>query len=260
MKIKALKSLGQNFLLNPSLTKKIVKLSGLEKKDIVLEVGPGTGSLTKEIAQSCQKVIAVEKDPRLINVLKKTLKDFKNISIINKDILDYKIEEKNYKVIANLPFYIANLIIRNFLTSKNPPSKMVLIVQKEVAQRICQNPPKMNILALSVQSLGVPKILSYISKKSFSPAPKVYGAILEIIPAKKNINYDLFFKLVKAGFAHPRKQLAKNLKSVLKLDKEKINYWLMKNNINPKIRAEGLSLKDWINLTENYEKTFINNI
>ncbi len=245
MEIQALKSLGQNFLSDQNIVKKIVRLSDLSKKDIVLEIGPGTGYLTKGLALNCKKVIAVEKDKRLISILKEKLKDHKNIEIINQDIKKYKIRLKDYKVVSNLPYNIANLIIKNLLENKNPPLKMVLIIQKEVAQRICQKPPRMNILAVTTQSLASPKILSYISKNSFFPRPKVDGAILELIPKKNNIN----FSIVKAGFSHPRKCLDNNLSKKLKLNKEKTQKWLMENNINPKQRAETLSLNDWYNLS-----------
>ncbi len=249
--VKPSKSLGQNFLRDQNVIKKIVRLADLSSKDAVLEIGPGTGFLTKEMAKRCKKIIAVEKDKRLISILKENLKEFENVSIVNEDILIYKIRLKKYKVVASLPYYVANLIIRELLTLKNTPSKMVLVVQKEVAQRICQKPPRMNLLALGVQSLGKPKILSYISKRSFTPVPKVDGAILEIIPEKKEIDYPLFFNLIRAGFVHPRKQLANNLAIMLKLEKEMVNEWLRKNKIKPEQRAETLRLKDWIALTKN---------
>lgn len=245
MQIKALKSLGQNFLFDQNIVKKIVKLANISKKDIVLEIGPGTGSLTKELALNCKKVIAIEKDNRLISVLKENLKSFKNIEVINEDIKNYKVTLKNYKIVASLPYYIATWIIKFFLELKNPPLKMVIVVQKEVAQRICEKPPKMSILAVTTQALANPKILSYISKNSFSPKPKVDGAILELIPCKKNID----FSIVKAGFSHPRKRLDNNLAKKLELNKEKTKNWLMKNKINPQQRAETLKLEDWYNLS-----------
>jgi len=267
--IKPSKRLGQNFLIDKNVVKKIIKAAELHSKDIVLEVGPGIGALTKEIAKKAGKVIAVEKDQRMVEILKKTLKDFKNIEIINQDILKFQITNyklqinlkskiQNYKLIANLPFYITAPVIRRFLESKYPPKEMVLIVQKEVAQRICSKSPKMNILAISVQFYAKPKIISYISKKSFWPQPKVDSAIVKIVPQKKHkdVDVDLFFKIVKAGFSHPRKQLANNLTNGLalrlpnglKLNKQEVNDLLLKNNIKPSQRAETLAVQDWINL------------
>ena len=151
---------------------------------------------------------------------------------------------------ANLPFYITAPVIRKFLESKNPPKEMVLIIQKEVAQRICAKPPKMSILAVSVQFHANVKIISYISKKSFRPSPKVDSAIIKITPYQKykKVNSKQFFKIVKAGFSHPRKQLTNNLANGLKLNKQKINNLLLKNGIKPKQRAETLFVNDWINL------------
>ena len=128
---------------------------------------------------------------------------------------------------------------------------MILIIQKEVAQRICALPPRMSILAVSVQFYAKPKIISYISKKSFSPVPKVDSALIKIVPKKryKYVDIDLFFKIVKAGFAHPRKQLANNIANELKLNKQKINDLLLKNNIKPSQRAETLFIDDWIKLS-----------
>ncbi|PIR72642.1 MAG: hypothetical protein COU42_00480 [Candidatus Nealsonbacteria bacterium CG10_big_fil_rev_8_21_14_0_10_36_24] len=154
-------------------------------------------------------------------------------------------------MVSNLPFYITAPIIRKFLEAKNSPKEMVLLVQKEVAQRICARPPDMNLLAISVQFYAKPEIISYVSKKSFWPIPKVDSAIIKIVPQKKyNVNKDLFFKIVKAGFSQPRKQLANNLSKMLKLNKQEISSLLLKNNIKPTLRAEALTIKDWILLTK----------
>jgi len=264
--IKPLKRLGQNFLIDKNVVKKVIKAAELHSKDIVLEIGPGIGALTKEIAKKAGKVTAVEKDPRMVETLRENLKGFKDIEIINKDILKYNFQfSKKYKIVANLPFYITAPVTRKFLESKYPPEEMVLIVQKEVAQRICSRPPKMNILAVSVQFYAKPKIISYISKKSFWPSPKVDSAIIKITPhtncAKLGLaqNKDKFFKIVKAGFSHPRKQLANNLinelamslPNRLKLNKQEVNDLLLKSGIKPSQRAETLTIQDWINLSNN---------
>ena len=177
-----LKRLGQNFLISKSVLEKIIDVCQLKKTDIVLEIGPGIGTLTKELAPKVKKIIAVEKDKRLIDILKETLKDFQNIEIIQGDILKIEIQSairsaswrmaerteiQNYKVVANLPYYITAPCIRKFLESPNPPSSMVLMVQKEVGERICASPPKMSRLAVFCQFYGKPEIASSISKKSF---------------------------------------------------------------------------------------------
>ncbi|MBL7150265.1 MAG: ribosomal RNA small subunit methyltransferase A [Candidatus Pacebacteria bacterium] len=258
---RSLKGLGQNFLINKAVTKKIIKEARLQSKDIVLEIGPGIGTLTQEIAKKARLVIAVEKDLKMYDILKELLEcwDVKNVELVKEDILKfnpltYKLKAKSYKVVANLPYYIVSPVIRKFLESENSPKEMLLMVQKEVAQRICAKPPDMNLLSVSVQFYAEAKIISYVSKKSFWPKPKVDGAILRItqIHTDKKTDSHKFFRIVKAGFSQPRKQLANNLTKKLELDKERIKSWLLKNNIQPTQRAETLTIKDWVNLTKSY--------
>lgn len=256
--IRLSKKMGQNFLTNKGVVEKVINATDLTPKDVVLEIGPGLGILTKEIAKKCKKIIAIEKDKKLITPLKEELKDYKNIEIINADILKtYRVRDsirfEDYKVVANLPFYITAPVIRKFLEAKNQPELMVLIVQKEVAQRIVAKPPKMSILAVSVQFYAKPKIVSYISKGSFWPVPKVNSAILKITPFKKSVEDGplRIFRIVKAGFAHPRKQLINNLSKELNLKKESVEKWLKKNGIDPIRRAETLSVTEWKNLLKN---------
>ena len=253
--LRPVKRFGQNFLIDKRVLKKIIAAADLSSKDRVLEIGPGIGTLTQALAQEAEKVVAVEKDYQMIGILKETLKDFKNIQIIQDDILKLKEPiEKNYKVVGSLPFYLAAPVIRKFLELiEARPQLMVLVVQKEVGQRICAKPPKMNLLAASVQFYAEPKIISYVSKKSFWPQPKVDGAIIKITPQPQLIgDRDLFFKIVKAGFSQPRKQLINNLSKGLKMDRQKVKNWLSQNRINPIQRAETLEIKDWIRLTINY--------
>jgi len=254
--IRPSKGLGQNFLINKAAVKKVIAAAELSNKDTVLEVGPGLGVLTRELGGKVGKVIAVEKDPKMVEILKETLRDFGNIEVIQEDILKLKLQTpKQYKIVANLPFYLTAPVIRKFLESENPPASMVLVVQKEVGQRICAKVPDMSILAVSVQVYSEPKIISYISKKSFWPQPKVDSVIIKIAPiAKPILAMDLFFKIVKAGFSQPRKQLINNLSNLelnrVKLNKEKTREWLLKNNIQPSQRAETLTVDDWIKLTK----------
>jgi 16S rRNA (adenine1518-N6/adenine1519-N6)-dimethyltransferase len=162
--------------------------------------------------------------------------------------------KNSYKVIANLPFYLTAPVIRKFLEAEAQPELMVLIIQKEVAQRICAKPPDMSLLAVSVQVYAEPKIISYIPQKSFWPSPKADGAIIKITTNNKQliINRDLFFKIVKAGFSQPRKQLINNLSKKLKADKMKVESWLWKNNIQPTQRAETLTIGNWLNLAKSF--------
>jgi len=270
------KIMGQNFLIDKPTLDKIIKTADMSRKDTILEIGPGIGTLTQELSKNAGKVIAIEKDKVMVEILKETLHDFNNIEIVQGNILKFSIfnfQFSNYKVVANIPYYLTSPIIRKFLEAENPhdqkigagankPDEIILMVQKEVAQRICAKPPRMSILAVSVQFYAEAKIISYVSKECFWPAPKVDSAIIKITPhsfsslratAKQSnnstVSAETFFKIVKAGFLHPRKQLANNLSKTLKKGREEINTWLLKNNIKPTQRAETLNIQDWINLT-----------
>lgn len=258
--IRPSKGLGQNFLVDRTAVKEVVKAAGLKPGDTVLEIGPGLGILTKELAGKAKRVIAVEKDRKMIGILEDTLNSFDNIEVIQGDILKTDLTlDKRYKVAANLPFYLTAPVIRKFLESRLPPKEMVFIIQKEVGQRICAKVPDMNLLAVSVQFYAEAEIISYISKESFWPQPKVDSAIIRIVPQsnsiRKNINTDLFFKIVKAGFSQPRKQLLNNFSKGLKIDRESIMAWLAENGVKPERRAETLSMEEWINLAKSYRIT-----
>jgi 16S rRNA (adenine1518-N6/adenine1519-N6)-dimethyltransferase len=289
--IKPAKGLGQNFLINKRIAEKIIKTADLKSEDIVLEIGPGIGNLTQELAKAAKKIISVEKDGKMVEILKKTLKDYKNVEIVSGDVLKFeiwklfrnlKLEIRNFKVVANLPYYIASPVIRKFLESDIKPEIMVFTLQKEVAQRICAAPPsprrrsfkktsgpgaKMNLLAVSVQFYAKPEIISYVSKENFWPKPKVDSAIIKISPCHQNrrssilvaggnkqsreklhLFRDIFFKVIKAGFSHPRKQLVNNLSKGLKIDKAKVAEILSKSGIKPSQRAETLTIEDWIKI------------
>ncbi len=260
--IRPSKRMGQHFLVQKTVLRKIIESSELETNDIVLEIGAGLGTLTRELAQRVKKVVAVEKDPRLVEILRETLRGFKNVEIIQEDIL--KIHDsrfmiyESYKMVSNLPYSIATEVIRKFIESTNPPKLMVVMVQKEVGKRICSKPPKMERLAVLVGALAHVKILDTVKKSSFWPQPKVNSVILRITPLiyadEKLItaDKDLFRRIVKAGFSHPRKQLAKNLSEGLNLPRQKVKDWLLENNIQPTQRAENLSLGDWTNLTKSF--------
>jgi 16S rRNA (adenine1518-N6/adenine1519-N6)-dimethyltransferase len=249
------KTLGQNFLISKTVLQKIINEAELKQNSVILEIGPGSGVLTKALAKKAKLVVAVEKDKRMVQFLKEALKDFKNINIIEGDILKFQFSNlKNYKLVANLPYYITAPVIRIFLEALSPPELMVLMVQKEVAQRICASPPKMSKIAVFSQFYGTSKIISYVPKTSFWPQPKVDSAIIKILPKKpvlKKREIKMFSRIVSAGFSHPRKQIAKNLSKGLSIPREKINRWLMKNNIKLTKRAEALEIKDWINLVKN---------
>jgi 16S rRNA (adenine1518-N6/adenine1519-N6)-dimethyltransferase len=252
------KRLGQNFLADNGQIQKVLEAADVGPDDIILEIGPGTGSLTLELAKKAKKVIAVEKDRKMAEVLKEQLANAKNVEIIQGDIRNTNpvalgLKAGDYKVVANIPYYLTAFLIRNLLENENPPENITLIIQKEVAQRICAKPPEMNLLAASVQFYANPKIAGYIKKTAFWPMPKVDSAIIKIQISKsksQDINKELFFKVIKAGFSQPRKQLLNNLARGLKIGKEETKSWLLQNNIQPSQRAETLSMENWLSLTK----------
>lgn len=254
------KKMGQNFLIDKFALEKIVNAGNISKRDTVIEVGAGIGTLTLELSKKAKKVIAIEKDRNFIPLLKEILKGTKNVEVVNEDVLSYKINIKDYKVIANVPYCITSPIIRKFLGEENPPKLLVLTVQKEVAQRIISKPPKMNLLAASVQFFATPKIISHISPCSFYPQPKVTSSILSIIPYNKEYKelQKNFFLLTKTGFSHPRKQIVTNFTLFRGKGKEKLIFALEKMGdigIDKKRRAETLSIEEWLVLAKKINET-----
>ncbi len=245
------KYMGQNFLIDKKILDKIIESAELKPTDTVIEIGAGLGTLTIPLAKKAKKVIAVEKDKKLAEILKEILKEnkIKNVEVVADDVLKISTEKlkikNSYKIVANLPYYISSPTIRKFLEKeKQKPSLMVLTLQKEVAQRVCAKPPHMNILAISVQLYSFPKIVKIIKKNKFWPQPKVDGAIVKIKRKKKipKIDNKAFFGLVKAGFSSPRKKLKNNLEKFLK--KKEIEK--MKKILNLDQRAENIKLNQWI--------------
>lgn len=256
------KSLGQNFLISPYPVSDIIKTSTIKKGDVVLEIGPGKGILTSALIKAGAEVICVEKDRDLIPLLKekfhKEIK-LKKLKIIEGDIILTDIEKilkGKYKLVANIPYYITGQIIRKFLETKNKPRDIVLLVQKEVAERIVAKNKKENILSISVKLYGKPFYIRTVSKGSFFPKPKVDSAILhikDISPeVSKDINEKNFFEILHLGFAHKRKQLLPNLARAF--SKEKVAKVFYEINIDPKTRAENISLENWIDLSRKLNK------
>ena len=236
------KGLGQNLLTDKNIINKIVNSIDINKNDVVLEIGPGLGAITVELSKKGKKVVCIEKDKEMVKKLREKVGD--NVEIINTDALDFikDINLKKYKVVANIPYYITSSIIKGLLESKNQPSDIYLMIQKEVGRRICSKPGDMSVLAISVQYYATPKILFNVSKNSFYPAPKVDSAFIRIKPngIKKN---DEFFRFIKKGFSHPRKKLANNLEA-----REIVENWLEKNNLKAGERAENISVEQWKDL------------
>lgn len=259
--LRANKKLGQNFLQDPFALDSIASAAEITSTDTVLEIGPGLGSLTRHLAQSAQQVIAVELDQELIPPLKTVTAAYDNITIIHGDILKLSLEEliqeSDYLVVANIPYYITSAIIRHLLENEAKPRRIVLTIQKEVAKRICAKPGDMSILALSVQVYGNPHIAKYIPANAFFPTPKVDSAILciDIYPSPqiKPELLNTFFKLIKAGFGQKRKTLRNSLSAGLHISPSYAEEFLKKASIDPMRRAETLSIEDWQGLCELYK-------
>lgn len=255
--------LGQNFLRDASIIKKIIQAANLTPADLVVEIGPGEGILTAALSKVAGKVLAIEIDKNLTSTLQKKFSQNKKVEIINADVLKINLPELvemrqclvsgKYKVVANIPYYITSPIIRLFLESEIPPQEMILMVQKEVAERIVAGPGKMSILALSVQYYAKAKILFSVPAKAFFPVPKVDSAVIKITSYSglKNAQENKqFFRIVRAGFSAKRKTLANNLANSFHLDKEAIENKLNKLGLAPLTRAQELSLEDWKKLAE----------
>ena len=279
------KSLGQNFLTDQRTLRRIVDAAELGPEDIVLEIGPGVGTLTRLLAAEAGQVVAVELDQRLVEVLRQTLADLPNVEIVHGDILElntadllerymgsqllavdcqirrqvagsgdpaganYDALSLQYKVVANLPYYITSAILRHLLTAGVRPELMVVTVQLEVARRIIAEPGDMSLLAVSVQFYGRPRIVTRIKAGAFYPSPQVDSAVIRIDldahPVVEVDDTDGFFQVVRAGFAQRRKQLRNALAAELALPASEVAQVLIRAGVNPKRRAQTLSIEEW---------------
>jgi len=249
--------LGQHLLTNPGIAHALSKSIHIEKGESVLEIGPGTGMLTRELLGAGAHVVAVEKDSEMTQILRKTFSKeitAKKLKLIEGDARDYSPDrvfpKGEYKVAANIPYYITGELIRECLTAKNKPTALAFLIQKEVAERIARA-KKESILSLSVKVFGEPKYVRTVSKGNFNPQPNVDSAILAIknISSKnlKGTREELFFKLVKTGFAQKRKTLSGNLKKVFG---DRAISALTRCGLSEKIRAEDVPLEKWIELAK----------
>lgn len=247
------KYLGQNFLFDPSILKRIVDVSNINKEDVVIEIGPGLGTLTKFLAEKAKKVIAIELDYGLYQKLKEDLKEFKNIELIHGDALKYPYEEiEAFKVVANIPYYITTPIIFRLLDVRRHLRSMTLTLQKEVAERIVAKPGTKDygVLSIYLQYYGRPEIKFIIPRGAFRPVPKVDSAVIHIeILEKPSVSVDdekIFFKIVKTAFSQRRKTLSNSLKPISK-DIKKI---LDEAGIDRSRRAETLSIEEFARLAD----------
>jgi len=260
--LRAHKGLGQNFLQDPLALEMIVSAAKIGPDDTVLEIGPGLGSLTRYLASSAKEVVAVELDENLLLPLKAVLSPYQNIRLIHGDILKLSPTalnlENDYVVVANIPYYITSAVIRHLLENEVKPRRIVLTVQKEVAQRICAEPGDMSLLALSVQIYGKPRIEAHIPASAFFPPPKVDSAVLLIdiypSPRIKEGLLNTFFKLIKAGFSQKRKTLRNSLSSGLHVSTTEAADLLTQVNIDPQRRAETLHIEEWEKLSETIQQ------
>jgi 16S rRNA (adenine1518-N6/adenine1519-N6)-dimethyltransferase len=253
--LKAKKSLGQHFLVDKRVLGKIMVAGGVSEDDVVIEVGPGLGVLTQELACHARQVICIEIDANLASNLGARLSEFNNVTIINRDVLDTSPSDvlppgqAHYKVIANLPYYITSPVLRHFLEANIPPDLMVVMVQKEVARSIAAKPGKMSLLSVGVQLYGRAEIIATVPARSFHPVPKEESAIVRVASYPKAVvpqQYrNSFFDIVRAGFGSPRKQLINTLSHGLGMDKASVLGIMLEAGIDPIRRAESLSIDDW---------------
>ena len=257
------KGLAQNFLTDPVHLARIVDTAGLTGSDTVLEIGPGPGTLTRLLVQAARQVIAVELDPNMVSLLRRELGHFDNLALVEADILETDIrallarfgpDGTAYKVVANLPYYITSAVIRRLLETRPRPERIVITVQKEVAQRIVAGPGDMSLLAVSVQVYGRPQLVFTIPAGAFYPPPKVDSAVVRIDtfdqPAAAVGDIDKFFRVVKAGFSQKRKQVKNALAASLPAPSAQVVAALELAGLEPTRRAETLSLAEWSRLTE----------
>lgn len=252
----AKKHLGQNFLINPKIVDRIIKAAELSLDDAVVEVGPGRGVLTQALVQHARHVRAIELDRDLLPELERLAVDRQkipqsNLEIIHADALKTTLPQEPYKLVANIPYYITSPLLNHFLQPKTSqelrPTLMVLMVQKEVAEKVCAKPGDHSVLSLQVQIFGEPKLIVTVGKSNFAPAPKVDSAILKIrvYPEPLISNTTNFFKIIHAAFSQKRKTLLNSLQHGLGLPKEKITSTLKQAEISENERPQNLSIEQW---------------
>lgn len=272
--IKMSKSLGQNFLTNDDVLDTIAQAAQLTGEDVILEIGPGLGVLTRKLAPRAKKVLAVDIDKRLADIARKELQSFRNLRIVNTDIMELsnqdvvdKLYDRKdafgaYKVVANIPYSITSQILRKFSSESPRPDMMVLLVQKEVAQRVAAKPGKLSVLGISVQLYGEVEYIETVPARDFYPAPEVDSAIIRVVAHNKYkklfieqaITEKQFFRIVKFGFSAKRKKLYNNLAAGLHIDGGEAKLLLTTVGIAQDVRAQELTIEDWIKLTAQIEK------
>ncbi len=252
---------GQNFLVDEMVLQTIITAAAIKPGENILEIGPGLGVLTAKLLLSGARVMAVEKDRQIFSYLKKRFKGKTNLTLVNDDILKFETSlgfkpQAGYRIVANIPYSITAKIIKKFTSDEaNKPKSLLIMVQKEVAQRVCARPGKLNLLAICAQLYGQVSIITVVPARSFYPAPKVDSCLLLIDKIKANPLYPIhdlaqFWRVLRVGFSSPRKQLHNNIASGLKIGSSAIKDLFKRAGIREKARAQELSIEQWIKLTE----------
>ncbi len=248
------KRFGQNFLTDQNILKKIARAAEINPSDVVFEIGPGLGHLTRVLAETHAHVVAVELDRDLIKNLRAEFLDTPNVQLVEGDVLQRAPTEwlalananPPYSVVANIPYYLTSAILRYLLEAETPPTRIVVMVQREVAQQIIAKPPRANLLGVSVQFYGTPRVIGIVPAGAFYPRPNVDSAIVRIEVLHRNSgDAARFFQIVRAGFGAKRKQLHNALAQGLKLSADQTSELLARANIDPARRAETLTLAEW---------------
>lgn len=258
LNLRARKGLGQHFLVDEGALRRIVAAAELDPADVVIEVGPGLGILTRELAARAGTVVAIEVDSKLATALREALPCASKLTVINEDVLDTEpgglleaagvAPGTGYKVVANLPYYMASAVLRHFLESVPRPRLMVVTVQREVARQIAARPGKMSLLSVGVQLYGRPEIVAYVPASSFYPRPKVNSAVVRVHVYDRpllQVDETAFFRVVRGGFAAPRKQLHNSLAQGLEMLPRDAAALLEKAGIGPERRPATLGLEEW---------------
>lgn len=256
------KRLGQNFLRDPVALGRIVAAADLSHEDVVVEVGAGVGTLTRPLAEQAGRVIALELDDGLVAILRDQVVNLTNVQVVHGDVLQFSASQfphRGYKVVGNLPYYITSAVLRHFLEKVPRPQLMVVTVQREVADRIVAEPGKMSLLAASVQFYGQPRIVARIPAGAFYPPPQVDSAVVRIdveeqptIALEKGTGEAVFFRVVRAGFSQKRKTLRNSLSASLGLSPATVEEALEQAGVDPRRRAETLSLIEWARVAHQF--------
>jgi len=251
------KKYGQNYLITNAPVHKMIEAANISEKDIVLEIGPGFGVLTFALLHKAKKVFSFEIEKKLTSYWEEEAYNFANLEIIwgnfLKEFPQFQSQLRHYKVVANLPYQVTSNVLRTLLEAEKKPESITVMVQKEVAERICAKAGDMSLLAVSVQYYGKPKMITKVPSGCFWPSPKVDSAVIHIDVENHLHTYkddERFFSYVRAGFSNKRKQLAKNISSQLSISEQRVRETLENVSLNPKARAQDLSVPQWETFVE----------